>query len=220
MWHDVKQNTDEWYALRAGKITASGLNKVMANFGKPFGEPAKGYAIEIAINQISGCVQESTYSNSHMDRGHIEEPLARIAYEEEYFCDVTNGGFFCDGATGTSPDGLVGDEGVIEIKSAIPSVHFARIAKQSFDATYRWQLVGHLKFTGREWVDFISYCSAFPDDKKLYVFRVTSDDFKKEFELVDERIGEFMDLVEKSKHIILNSEYSIIKKEELLNLPG
>ena len=210
MWHDIDQNSDEWFLLRAGKVTASSLNKVMANYGKAFGEPAKKYAVDIAVQQLTGSTSGGGYTNEHMDRGHEEEPLAVMAYEAEFFCDVTNGGFFELGDVGTSPDGLVGDNGMIEIKSAIPSIHYARIAKQSFDSTYKWQLVGHLKFTGRDWVDFISYCSSFPEDKKLYTHRSTPDDFKEEFKMVDERLGEFKKLIASTKETILNNNYSII----------
>lgn len=209
MWHDVQQNSDEWYLLRSGKITASSLSKVMANYGKAFGDPAKKYAVDIAVQQITGKATGGGYSNDHMARGHEEEPLARMEYEAIYFCDATNGGFFEDGDTGTSPDGLVCDDGIIEIKSAIPSVHYSRIAKQSYDSAYKWQLVGHLLFTNRDWVDFISYCSSFPDDKKLYVHRSYREDFKKEFGMVDERISEFRELIESTKHVILNNDYSI-----------
>ena len=145
-FHNVEQNSDEWFLLRSGKVTASSLNKVMANYGKAFGDPAKKYAVEIAVQQITGIASGGGYSNDHMERGHMEEPLARMAYEERFFCDIDNGGFFDGGSVGTSPDGLVGDDGLIEIKSAIASIHYARIAKQSFDSTYKWQLVGHLKF--------------------------------------------------------------------------
>ena len=210
MWHDIDQNSDEWFLLRAGKVTASSLNKVMANYGKAFGEPAKKYAVDIAVQQLTGSTSGGGYTNEHMDRGHEEEPLAVMAYEAEFFCDVTNGGFFELGDVGTSPDGLVGDNGLIEIKSAIPSIHYARIAKQSFDSSYKWQLVGHLKFTGRDWVDFISYCSSFPEDKKLYTHRSTPDDFKEEFKMVDERLSEFKKLIASTKETILNNNYSII----------
>ena len=145
-----------------------------------------------------------------MDRGHEEEPLARMLYEDTYFCDVENGGFFSEGDTGTSPDGLIGSDGIIEIKSAIPSVHYSRIAKQSYDSAYKWQLVGHLKISGREWVDFTSYCSSFPDDKKLFVHRSCRDDFKEEFKMFDERIGKFRELIKSTKETILNSNYSIL----------
>lgn len=211
MWHDIEQNTDGWFSLRGGKVTASSLNKVMANYGKAFGEPAKKYAVDIAVQQITGKSSDGGYTNDHMSRGHEEEPLARMLYEDTYFCDVTNGGFFEDGDTGTSPDGLIGNDGMIEIKSAIPSVHFARIAKQSYDPAYKWQLIGHLKISGREWVDFTSYCSSFPDDKKLYTHRSHKDDFVKEFKMVDERMAEFRELISITKNIILNNDYSILE---------
>jgi hypothetical protein len=211
MWHDIEQNADEWFLLRAGKVTASSLNKVMANYGKAFGDPAKKYAVDIAVQQITGATSGGGYSNEHMDRGHEEEPLAKMLYEETYFCDVTNGGFFEDGDTGTSPDGLVSTDGMVEIKSALPAIHYSRIKKQSYDSAYKWQLVGHLKISGRDWVDFISYCSSFPDDKKLYVHRSYKEDFSKEFEMVDARLKEFRTLISETKATILNNNYSVIK---------
>ena len=78
-FYDVEQNTDAWLQLRAGKLTSSNLGKVMANYGKAFGDPAKKLAVQIAIEQITGKPQESGYSNDHMDRGHEQEPIARIA---------------------------------------------------------------------------------------------------------------------------------------------
>ena len=92
-WHDIDQNSDEWFLLRAGKVTASNLNKVMANYGKSFGEPAKKYAVDIAVQQLTGSTSGGGYSNEHMDRGHEEEPRAMMAYEAEYFLNLYNGGF-------------------------------------------------------------------------------------------------------------------------------
>jgi hypothetical protein len=202
IFHNINQNSDEWHQLRAGKITSSALSKAMANFGKAFGEPAKKYAVSIAIEQITGQAISSDYSNEHMERGHEEEPIARMLYEEEYFCDVANGGFFDLGDVGCSPDGLVGYSGVIEIKSAIPSVHFERVKKNKYDSAYKWQLAGNLKFTGREWIDFISYCGQFPEGKKLFIHRSTVDDFKDEFKMIDERLDQFRTLIEETKQII------------------
>ena len=155
-FHDVEQNTDEWFAMRGGRLTSSKLAVIMANYGKTFGEPAKRYAVNIAIEQITGNPIASTYSNEHMERGHEQEPIARMLYEEDTFCTVTNGGFFCDDFIGCSPDGLVGDPGAIEIKSVIAPVHYASIKRQNVDPAYKWQCVGNLKFTGRDWLDFIS----------------------------------------------------------------
>ena len=151
IFHDVQQNDDAWDLLRCGRITSSKLGVVMANFGKAFGEPAKKYAIEIAIEQITGRKTSSGYSNEDMARGHIEEPLAIMKYSDEYFCAVLNGGFYEDGDVGGSPDGRVSGGGIIEVKSAIPSVHYDRIRKKTCNSsTYEWQMIGNMKIAQEE----------------------------------------------------------------------
>jgi len=206
---DVDQNSDEWFQMRAGLITSSKLGVIMANYDKAFGEPAKKYAVNIAIEQITGKAISSGYSNEHMERGHEQEPIARMLYEQETFCDVTNGGFFENGDIGCSPDGLVDDDGVVEIKSVIASTQFATVKRQKLDPAYRWQCIGNLKFTGRDWIDYISYCADFPEDKQLFIHRVKKDDCKKEFQMIDARVKDFMMLIIDTKQIILESNYSI-----------
>jgi hypothetical protein len=196
MWHDIQQNTDEWLALRSGKLTGSAISKVMANYPKAFGEPAKKLAVDIALAQLTGVTTESGFSNEHTERGHQQEPLARMRYQEEYFCKVTNGGFFDNGFTGCSPDGLVGDDGMVEIKSVVPSVHYKRIKSQMYDPAYRWQLVFNLKESGRDWIDFISFCATFTDDKKLFVSRMQKSEQQIAFKQMDQRIDKFKKLVE------------------------
>lgn len=195
IFHDVQQNTDAWQELRLGKATASNFACIMANGDKAFGEPAKRYALQLALERINGSKKEVTYSNEHMERGHQQEPVARMLYEEETFSSVGNGGFFDCGEYGDSPDGLVDMDGVIEIKSVIDSVHYATIKRNSFDPAYRWQLAGHLDCTGRKWVDFVSYCAEFPVGKQLYIFRVSRDDFSAELERLASRRAEFLSLV-------------------------
>lgn len=205
---DVQQNTEEWLGLRAGKLTSSKLGVVMANYGKAFGEPAKKYAVEIAIEQITGQPASSSYSNEHMERGHEQEPVARMLYEDELFCNVTNGGFFGGGwFVGCSPDGLVGEDGVIEIKSVIPGVHYKNISRGGVDPAYKWQCIGNLEFTGRKWLDFVSYCEDFPEGKRLFVFRMGKDKLEEEITMLWLRVNEFEILVEKTKRKILESEY-------------
>jgi len=195
IFHDVQQNTDAWQELRLGKATTSNFACIMANGDKAFGEPAKRYALQLALERINGSKKEVTYSNEHMERGHQQEPVARMLYEEETFSSVGNGGFFDCGEYGDSPDGLVDMDGVIEIKSVIDSVHYATIKRNSFDPAYRWQLAGHLDCTGRKWVDFVSYCAEFPVGKQLYIFRVSRDDFSAELERLASRRVEFLSLV-------------------------
>jgi hypothetical protein len=203
IYHDIEQNSDEWFLLRAGRVGGSSIGKIMANYGKAFGQPAKDLAVKIAIEQITGKPIESTYTNGHMERGHEQEPIARALYEETTFCDVSNGGYFSMFSDqGVSPDGLVGEDGLIEIKSVIESVHYATVKRNSFDPSYIWQLYYGLMVTGREWVDFVSFCSNFPEGKRLYIHRVEADNCCKEFNMIDVRFSEFRQLVEEAKTTI------------------
>jgi len=204
-FHDIQQNTDEWLDMRAAKLTGSGVSKIMANYGKAFGDPAKKAAVQIAIEQLTGKRSElSSYSNEHMDRGHQQEPIAKSLYEDQYFVDVTNGGFFDCGFSGCSPDGLVGNDGIIEIKSVISHVHYANIKRGGVDPAYKWQIYFNLLKTQREWIDFVSYCSEFPADKRLYVHRINKADCKDEFEMIESRENQFLELVNEIKETINN----------------
>lgn len=197
-FHDVPQNTDEWMALRLGKATASQFGTFMANFGAAFGEPAKRYALQLALERITNKKAEHGFSNDHMERGHEQEPVARMLYAAEHFAEVGNGGFFDCGDYGDSPDGLVGKPGVLEIKSVIASTHWANMQRGSYDPSYKWQLVGHLDCTGRDWVDFCSYCSDFPLESQICVYRLHRDDCSDELAMLQERRAQFLELVTKT----------------------
>jgi len=189
MWVDIEQNTDEWLDMRIAKITGSSVSKIMANYGKAFGEPAKKAAITIArelVTKKRSLIEG--YSNAHMERGHKQEPIARGLYEDLTFCDVTNGGFYDNGLTGCSPDGLVNDDGVIEIKSVIDTTHFATMQRDSFDPAYKWQLYFNLKESGREWIDFVSYCADFPEKTQLFVHRIHASLSEEMFKQLDLRL--------------------------------
>lgn len=203
IFHDVEQNTDEWLELRVGKLTGSGYSKIMANYGKAFGDPAKKLAIDIAVEQVTGkmSVNES-FSNHHTERGHEQEPFARALYEDMYFVDVDNGGFFDCGKTGCSPDGLVGDDGLIEIKSVVRSTHYANMKRGSVDPSYKWQVLSNLMKTEREWIDFVSYCADFPERTRLFVHRVYAADCDGDFEMMQKRESQFFQLVGEMKQMI------------------
>lgn len=194
-FHDVAQNTEEWELLRLGKPTASNFGTFMANYGKDFGDPAKRYALQIALERLTGKKAEHAFSNDHMERGHEQEPIARMLYAEEHFCDVLNGGFFDCGTHGDSPDGRVGESGVIEIKSVIAFTHYANMQRGGYDPAYKWQLVGHLDCTGRDWVDFVSFCIDFPRDYQLCVYRLNREDCEHEIKMLHERREQFLALV-------------------------
>ncbi len=195
-WHDVEQNTDVWVQLRVGKATGSNAGCYMANGDGAFGEPAKKYALQVALEIATGRKAEFSFSNDHTERGHEQEPIARMHYEDAEFVTVTNGGFFDCGDHGDSPDGLIGTDGVLEIKCVTAAVHYATLKRGSFDPAYRWQLVSHLDCTGRDWVDFVSFCSEFPEASQLIVYRSTRDDFKEELLRLAERRAKFLELVQ------------------------
>jgi hypothetical protein len=193
---NVEQNSEAWLALRLGKPTCSMFGTFMAHYGKPFGDPARREALRIALERVTGRRAEHSFSNDHMERGHEQEPVAKMLYSEDFFADVTNGGFFDCGTYGDSPDGLVGSSGVIEVKSVIASTHYATMQRGSYDPAYKWQLVGHLDCTGRDWVDFVSYCADFPRESQLFVSRLHRKDCPEELRQLHQRRGQFLALVD------------------------
>lgn len=197
-WHDVEQNSPEWEDLKLGCPGSSAASTFMAHYGKDFGEPAKKLALRYALERVNGRRSEQSYSNGHMERGHAQEPIARILYEESRFTEVTNGGYFCHGDWGDSPDGLIGTDGVIEIKSVIDSVHYETIRKGTFDSAYKWQIVSHFDGTGRDWVDYASYCADFPEWNQLVVYRTYREQVENELAMLRERRDQFIELI-KSK---------------------
>ncbi len=196
MFHDIEQNTDEWLDLRVSNLTGSTVKEVMANYGKAFGEPAKKRAISLARERVTG--KRSiipTFKNAHMERGHEQEPIARRLYEEANFVTVSNGGFFEVGGLGCSPDGLVFNDGLIEIKSVIDTVHYKTIERGGFDPAYKWQIYFNLMVTGREWIDFISFCADYPEETQLYTHRTYAKDCAEYFVKIKLRVSEFMESV-------------------------
>ena len=138
IFHNVEQNTDEWFDLRVGKVTTSNFAKFMANYGKAFGDPAKKYAFKLATEQVTGKkVEEESFKSGYMDAGHEWEPVANDAYQDKTFNIVSNGGF-CQSeiypTVGGSPDGLIlADNGGIEIKSVINWTQRNTIKRNSFE---------------------------------------------------------------------------------------
>jgi hypothetical protein len=209
-FYDISQNDDEWLQLRSGKVTSSKLGVIMANYGRTFGEPAKKYAVNIAIEQITGKAIPSDYSNAHMERGHEQEPLARMEYESTFFCSVSNGGYFDCGDYGASPDGIVeGVNGAIEIKSVVPSTHYATISRGALDPGYKWQVIGTLSKCKFDWIDFVSYCQPFPEGKRIFVHRVEPSSVAEEIEKIEIRLDEFNKYIEVVKEKIQSGEYFV-----------
>lgn len=199
---DVEQNSEEWFALRVGRITSSKFDIICANMGKAFGKPAIRYAWRLAMERVTGVRDETNVSTWAMDRGSMLEPFARERYELETFYSVTNGGFSVYKTYGDSTDGMVGSDGCIEIKSVIPTTQGENIERGKPDPAYKWQRHGHLYVSGREWCDHISYCPEFPENAQIVIQRVERE--SEMLEQLEERLEKFELLVEEKVELIKN----------------
>lgn len=152
--HKVDQNTDEWLELRLGKFTASMFKDLKASKSTlTYKKAIYNTAFEI----LTGEVPEN-FSSGWMERGRELEPLAREQYEMLRFDTVEDGGFWeANRYVGASPDGLVNNDGLLEIKSPAPHTFIEYYQKKKLPTIYEWQVQGQLLVTGRDWCDFMAY---------------------------------------------------------------
>jgi len=155
--HDVEQGTEEWHALRLGIPTASEFAKVITSTGKASTQMG-AYANRLVAEWLTG-LPGGMEPNGWMQRGTELEPEARAAYEFETGEDVGQVGFLTsdDGWIGCSPDGLVGDKGLLELKCPSPGVHVEYLLNNKLPSDYVPQVQGQLMVAEREWCDFYAY---------------------------------------------------------------
>ena len=187
---DVEQGTEPWLAARRGLVTASVIGKLITpkTVRPAQNDTARGLVTELVAERITG-VSEETYVNADMERGIFSEPIARALYEE-HFAPVAEVGFmirtFDNGnRLGYSPDGLVGDDGLIEIKAPRQHHHLRTILADDVPLWNTAQCQAALLTTGRSWLDFISFCGGLP----FYVKRVYPD--PKWFAAIEEALAHF-----------------------------
>lgn len=176
----TEQRTDEWLALRCGRITGTAFTDVM-NFtkdGKP-GAGRKNLIARLAVEAMTKA-QSETYQNAAMRRGIELEPEARLAYESETGYLVDQEAFIVHpdhDFIGVSPDGLIDDDGMVEIKCPESMhKHLDALLNGGHAVEYRWQVMGQLWVAKREWNDVASYDPRFPERKRLAIKRVHRDD--------------------------------------------
>jgi putative phage-type endonuclease len=162
---DVEQGTDEWHALRRGVITASAIGKLLTAGGKPANnDTSRAQLYQLLAERITGESDQGFY-NDDMARGQKLEPLARDLYAK-HRSPVQECGFItlttAAGTLGYSPDGLVGDDGLIEIKCPRPKTHLKSLLTGVLPVEYVPQVQTGLAVTGRRWCDYISYSPGLP----------------------------------------------------------
>lgn len=175
----MEQRTPEWFAERCGKVTASAIYKVMARLkdGKP-GADRANYHAQLVTERLTG-QREEGYSNAAMQWGTDTEPQARAAYTMETGAVTEEVAFVQHPSismSGASPDGLVGDVGMLEIKCPNTATHIATLTGASIERKYLLQMQWQMACAGRAWCDFASFDPRLPDEMQLHVQRVQRDD--------------------------------------------
>ena len=173
-YRDLIQGTDEWHAARCGMVTASVVGKLLTPTLKVANnDTTRGVTLTLASERITGNIDPS-YLSVDMWRGVEDEPIARDLYAEHH-APVEELGFMARDdwgfSLGYSPDGLVGDDGLIECKSRLQKIHLQTILNDRVPDENMAQLQAGLLVSGRAWIDYVSYCGGMP----LWVKRVTPD---------------------------------------------
>jgi len=174
----VEQGTPEWHQLRLGKVTASRVADILARTKTGPSASRQNYLIELALQRTTGIIQES-YSNAAMEWGTQTEPQARVAYEvntnnfvdQVAFVDHPSIAWF-----GCSPDGLVSDRGLVEIKCPNSTTHWEYFKFNRPPQKYVIQMQAQMACTGRQWCDFVSFDPRMPDRSQLLIVRVDRDE--------------------------------------------
>ena len=168
---DIEQGSPEWRACRAGIPTASEFATVLAKGKDGASRTRQTYLYKLAGEIITGQPAES-YSNGHMDRGTAMEAEARATYEFETDAVCERVGFIRNGRAGASPDGLIGANGLVEIKTKEPHRLIETLFRDGFPPEHKAQCQGQLWISEREWIDIVAYWPGLP----LFVKRATRDE--------------------------------------------
>ena len=179
---DCEQGTPDWFEARRGVVTASRFSDVLA---KGQGITRRKYLLTLAGEAITGECAES-FSNAHMERGHVMEADARNLYAFAHDVEPQFVGFMRRGRVGASPDSLIGENGMLEIKSKLPHIQLDVLEKGKLPSEHVAQVQGQLWIAGRDWCDFVSYWPRLP----LFCIRVERDD--KYIETLSQAVADFV----------------------------
>lgn len=174
----MEQQSEAWFTARLGKVTASRVKDVMAQ-GRG-GAPSatrRNYMMELLCQRLTGTRDEG-FTSTAMQRGTDLEPVARSAYEIDKGVMVVETGLIAHPRiTGfaASPDGLVGADGMLEIKCPLTATHIAVMQSGKHDTQYDWQMLSQMACADRDWVDFVSFDDRLPSELQYVCYRFERD---------------------------------------------
>ena len=167
--YNFEQRTEDWYNIRKGKMTASNADTIIAN-----GKGLETYIYNLMAEYYSSAEKEN-YINADMQRGIDLEPEARLEFEFYTDLDVQEVGFIeYNEFIGVSPDGLIGDDGLIEIKCPNDSIYFKLLLNDNIKPEYIAQMQMQMYVTDRQYCYFVSYNPNF--EKSLYIKKINRDE--------------------------------------------
>ena len=173
----MDQRTPEWFAARLGKVTASRVSDIIGKTQSGYSASRANYMALLVCERLTGAAAES-YSNAAMQHGTDTEPMALSAYEAAKGVLVQAEGFVTHPSieqSGASPDGLVGDSGLIEIKCPNTATHLDTLLSKKMPSKHRPQVQWQMACTGRHWCDFVSYDPRLPERLQMFVVREIYD---------------------------------------------
>jgi len=173
----MEQGTIEWFAARCGKVTASRVADIIAKTKTGYSTSRENYLAQIVCERMTGKPAES-YSNNAMQWGTDQEPFARAAYESAKDVLVEEVGFVLHpniSEAGASPDGLVGEFGLVEIKCPNTATHIQTLLDQKVPEKYNTQMQWQMACTQRHWCDFVSFDPRMAEGLQLFIKRVEFD---------------------------------------------
>lgn len=174
----MMQQTEEWKKARLGKVTASRLSDVTAKTKTGYGASRANYMAELLVERLTGESQEM-YVNAAMKHGVDTEPQARSAYAFMTDFDVIEVGFIPHPTiemSGASPDGLIGDDGMLELKCPNTATHIDTLLGEPIADKYIKQMQWQMACSGRKWCDFATYDPRLPANLQIKIIRVNRDD--------------------------------------------
>ena len=173
----MEQQTEEWFSARLGKVTASRVADVIAKTKTGYSASRDNYMAQLICERLTGQQGES-FTNAAMTHGTETEPLARSAYENRRSLLVKEVGFINHPRiemSGASPDGLVADDGLVEIKCPNTATHIDTLLSQKVPTKYITQMQWQMLCCQRKWCDFVSFDNRLPENLQLFIQEVEFD---------------------------------------------
>jgi len=174
----LEQRSDEWIKARIGSLGASCVHEVVAKTKTGYSTSRANRLAALVCERLTGLAQD-TYQNAAMLHGIETEPEARAAYAFYSGAEAVEVGLVRHptiAGTHASPDGLIGDDGLLEIKAPNTATHIATLLGGTVDGRYITQMQWQLACTGRKWCDFVSFDPRMPENMRFFVKRIQRDD--------------------------------------------